>query len=129
MVPAGGSIQLGQLIDERCAELTYDLRSLGVDIRDLFRDGRELTPRYVLILHGQLPDTSASYAAQRGGPEYRPWTATAHLLATLVNLTYAGNRQRGGKPTKKPLIEPPNPKKKPSKVTVAELLDMKTKKL
>src|SRR5690606_36243579 len=67
VVPGGGSVQLGQLIDEHGAALLHDLQGLGVDLRDLWRPGSTLTPRYVLWLTEQLPDTSAFVASCRGG--------------------------------------------------------------
>lgn len=73
------------------------------------------------MLIGHLAETSAYVAANRGGPEFRSWTGSVHLLAALVNLTYAANRQRGGKPTRKPLVSPPT-KQRPKKITVAELI-------
>jgi hypothetical protein len=79
----------------------------------------------MLIAH--LHDGSAYMAANRGGPDHRPWTATVHLLAALVNLTYAANRQRGGKPTRKPLVSPPT-KQRPKQVTVAQLIQRQKKK-
>lgn len=73
----------------------------------------------MLIAH--LPESSAYVASNRGGPEFRAWTSTTHLLAAIVNLTYAANRQRGGKPTRKPLISPPK-KERPRQLTVAEII-------
>jgi hypothetical protein len=87
----------------------------------VFREDGDLTPRYCLMLIAHLPEDSAFVAAHRGGPEFRPWTGTLHMLAALVNLTYAANRQRGGKATRKPLIKPPT-KKRPKTLTVAQIL-------
>lgn len=108
--PAGGSVQLVKLIDEHGPALTYDLRALGVDIRDLWRDESGLTPRYVLWLVGQLPESSAFVASVRGGQKFRAWTTEAHMLAGLVNLTFAANYQRAHKKPKKPPIVPPKPR-------------------
>lgn len=47
----------------------------------------------------------------RGGPEFRAWTSSLHLLAAQTNMLYAANRQRGGKATKSPIIKPPVAKK------------------
>jgi hypothetical protein len=44
-----------------------------------------VTPRYVLMLVGQLPDTSAFAASVRGGPEFRSWTFTNSLLVAIAN--------------------------------------------
>lgn len=61
------------------------------------------------MLVGQLPEESALSASRQGGPRYRPWTLQNHLLAATVNMLYAANRQRGGKPTKTMPIVPPKP--------------------
>lgn len=106
---AGGSLQLVKLIDEHGPALLADLRDRGLDIRDLWRDGSGLTPRYVLWLVGQLPESSAFAASVRGGAKYRSWTLHNHLTAALVNLTVAANYQRAGKRPKKPPIVPPKP--------------------
>lgn len=78
----------------------------------------------MLIAH--LSQDSAYVAANRGGPEFRSWTGTVHMLAALVNLTYAANRQRGGKATRKPLVKPPT-KSRPRQLTVAEIIARHTK--
>ncbi len=74
----------------------------------------------MLIEH--LNDSSALAARHRGGHEHRPWTFEVTLLATIANLLHAANRQRGGKKTQKPLVEPPKQQTKARVVTVAELL-------
>jgi hypothetical protein len=119
--PAGGSHQLGELIDEHGAALAYDLAGLGIDIRDLWRPGSRLSPRYVLLLVGQPDDTSAFSASVRGGPEFRPWSLANVLLAAQVNLLHNANGQRAGKRVK-PLIEPPKKKAKPRVVRIGDLL-------
>ncbi|HEX6969047.1 MAG TPA: hypothetical protein VF174_09595 [Micromonosporaceae bacterium] len=110
--PAGGSVQLGELIEEHGQALLYDLAALGVDLRDLWRPGSTVTPRYVLWLVGQLPPDSALGAAHQGGPEFRSWTPQNYLLAAAVNLLAAANRQRAGKRSSKPLVTPPRRKQK-----------------
>lgn len=77
------------------------------------------------MLAGQMPEQSAFAAAHRGGSEFRPWTSQTYLLAAITNLLYAANRQRGGKPTRKPLVSTPDSKKKARKVTIAQLLAAK----
>jgi hypothetical protein len=109
-------------MDEHGTALVYDLRRLGVDIRDLWRDDSELSPRYVLMLVEHLDDSSALSAAHRGGREFRPWTTQVYLLAAVANLLNAANRQRAGKGTRKPLIEPPKRQVRARRITVAELL-------
>lgn len=80
-----------------------------------------MTPRYVLWLAGQLSPESAFRASHQGGPEFRPWTSTTYLLAGVVNLLHAANRQRAGKKTRDPLVRGPSAKPKARRVSVAEI--------
>lgn len=123
MVPGGGSVQLGKLIDEHGEALLYDLQGIGLDLRDLWRDGSTLTPRLVLWLAGQLPPDSAFAASMQGGTEFRWWTPSNQLLVGTVNQLYAANQQRAGKRTIKPLIDSPKRRQKPRVVRVAELVE------
>jgi hypothetical protein len=94
-----------------------------VDIRALWWPGSGITPRYVLWLVGQLSQSSAFAASTRGGAEFRPWTSETYLLAAVVNLLNAANRQRAGKRGSQPLVKPPQPvqKRQPLVLTVAEI--------
>jgi hypothetical protein len=94
-----------------------------VDIRGLWWPGSGVTPRHVLWLVGQLPQTSAFAASMRGGAVFRPWTSELYVLAAIANLLNAANRQRAGKRSAKPVVEPPKPAKKapPRVLTVAEI--------
>lgn len=122
MVPGGGSVQLGQLIDEHGTALVYDLRTIGVDLRDLWRAGATLTPRYVLWLTEQLPDTSAFVASCRGGRQWRPWSFNNQLMAAAVNQLGAANSQRAGKRPKTLISLPKDTKPRKTRViTVAEI--------
>ncbi len=99
------------------------MRSLGVDLRDLFADESALTPRYVLWLVEWLPDDAAIYASQQGGPKHRGWTVDRHVAVTTLDVLRWANYQRaegkGGKP--KPIQRPKLGKPKRRTVTVAEL--------
>lgn len=64
------------------------------------------------MLVGHLPEDSALSTSMRGGRELRPWSTQTYLLAGVVNLLNAANRQRAGQRTRKPLIEPPTPSKR-----------------
>jgi len=75
----------------------------------------------VLLLVGQLPQSSAFAASVRGGPEFRPWTAELYILAAIANLLQAANRQRAGKRNAQPIVKPPEAKRRPRVLTVAEL--------
>lgn len=95
-----------------------------MDVRDLWRPGSGVTPRYVLTLVGQLPSESAFGASMRGGAEFRPWSTEAYLLAAIANLLNAANRQRAGKRGGQPLVKPPTAKRRtpPRVLTVAEIV-------
>jgi hypothetical protein len=115
---AGGSRQLLQLIDEHGSAILADLqRYYGLDLRDLWREGTTLTPRYVLWLVEHLPHESATVASMKGGPEHRPWTLDVYLMAHMVNLLAGANHQRAGKRMRKPPVLPP--KIKPTASTAA----------
>jgi hypothetical protein len=110
--PAGGSLQLVKLIEDGHGEaILSDLSQYhGRDLRDLWRDNRDLTPRYVLWLVGHLPEDSAFIASMRGGQQHRVWTLQNHLLASVANLLFAANRQRAGLKTHSMPVKPPTPK-------------------
>ncbi len=82
--PGGGSLQLGQLIDDGYgAAIRYDLQRVGLDLADVWRG--TLAPRRVLDLVEQGPDDSAFAAQQRGGLAHRAWTLERHLQAALLD--------------------------------------------
>ena len=113
------------MIEEHGRAILFDLQGQGVDLYDLWRPNRSLTPRKVLFLVGQLPMTSAYAASVRGGAEFRPWDSQLYVLAAIANLLAAANRQRAGKRSAKPVIQPPKPQRpqRPKRViTVAEIL-------
>lgn len=97
------------------------MQALGVDLRDLWRETSGVSPRYVLWIVGQLGPESAFHASQRGGAEFRAWTPTSYLLAGVVNLLNAANRQRAGKKTRTPLVSPPSNAPRARVVSVAEV--------
>lgn len=88
------------------------------DLLDMFRPDPPMTARTLLWLVEHLPDDSATFAAMRGGREFRAWTTDTHLFAAMVNMLYAANRQRGGKATRTPIVKPPVPKKREVKRTL-----------
>lgn len=114
------------MIEEHGEALLFDLLP-KVDLYDLWRPNSGLTPRKVLSLVGQLPQSSAFAASARGGPEFRPWTSELYVLAAIANLLQAANRQRAGKRSAKPVVQPPKPVKpkqqRPARVlTVEEII-------
>lgn len=95
-----------------------------MDLRDLWRPGSRVSPRFVLKLVGQLPDDSAFAASLRGGREFRPWSLQNTLLAANANLLYAANQQRAQKKSIKTLIKPPQPKRKRTAGRVMRVADI-----
>ncbi|QFP95092.1 tail assembly chaperone [Gordonia phage MinecraftSteve] len=85
-VQMGGSRVLAELIDKHGGAILSDLlHEYGVDLRDMFDDDTILSPRYVLNLIVNLPETSAFYASRRGGHQYRGWDIERYMLVALVN--------------------------------------------
>lgn len=104
--PAGGSLALGELIDEHGSALAHDLRAhYGLDLRDVVADlcsGRPTTsPWWLLALIEELPQGSAYVADLQGGRVHRDWTTDRYLLAALFDAvqinTVAVVRAGGGK--------------------------------
>ena len=82
-----------------------------------------MTPRFVLMLAGQLPDSSAFAASLRGGREFRPWNNTNTLLALNANLLAAANHQRSGKKRGfKPPVELPSRARPARVVRIADII-------
>lgn len=86
----GGSLVLGELIDEHGSAVAFDLLSrFGVNlvdvVADLCSDQPTSSPAYWLELIEEMPEGSHTLAARLGGPEYRGWTFDRHLLAVLVD--------------------------------------------
>ena len=121
VVPGGGSVQLVKLIDTHGRALAYDLQRIGVDLRDLWRAGSGISPRWVLWLVEQLPDDSAFHASQAGGLEWRRWQFGNVLLAGAVNQLAAANAQRAGKKPRPVVSLPQRQKPRGRVVTVAEI--------
>ena len=89
-VTAGGSHTLGGLIDDHGDAIAADLSEhYQIDVRDLFRDGSGLSPRWVLLHIVQLPQSSRFYAEKRGGPQFRGWDESRYALAAAVNAVRA----------------------------------------
>lgn len=85
--PAGGSAQLGQLIDDgHGAAIRYDLQRLGLDLADVWRG--TLAPTRVLELIEHAPDDSALRAKLRGGLEHRAWPLERHFQAALLDAVH-----------------------------------------
>lgn len=81
-----GSLSLCELLDKHAGEVTADfLRFYGVDIRDLFRPGGDLSPKRAITLVEHLPIDSALAAALRGGPAFHGWDRHSYLLADIYD--------------------------------------------
>lgn len=106
--PAGGSRELVRLIDKHGDALVYDFQTIiGRPLTDLFVDGSGLTPRMAMAYIRNLPHDSATVAEMRGGPEFRGWNPTTHLIADVFdaikeNTYVAVSANSGKKKPKKP---------------------------
>lgn len=87
----------------------------------MYRPGSGLSPRRVLWLVEHLPEGAAFYASRQGGTQFRGWTPQTYLLAGVVNLLNAANRQRAGKRTREPLVRPPGKQVARKVRTVAQI--------
>ncbi|BBC53828.1 putative tail assembly chaperone [Mycobacterium phage PP] len=113
--PGGGSLELARLIDEHGEHLLADLKlHYGVDLRDLFSEVNPISPRYALALARHMrPSDSATFAAMRGGPEFRGWDEGRYLEVAqtdaLRGLLYAFILAHTGKNSRKPKAPEPWP--------------------
>jgi len=82
-----------------------------VDLRDLFLEGGELSPRYLLSLIVNLPLGSAYVSAQRGGSQYRGWNEDRYALVALINAVRTSNYLfvTANSDPKKSKVQPPEP--------------------
>ena len=82
----GGSIWLGELIDDYGDYIVADLsETYGIDLRDMFRDDANLSPRWLLTHILNLPIGSRFYAEQQGGQQFRGWDESRYALVATVN--------------------------------------------
>ena len=82
----GGSLELAGLIDKYGEFILPDLRRYyGIDLLDLFREERPLSPRYVLAHIRNLDYQSAFVAEVRGGQQYRGWDEDRYMDAAQIN--------------------------------------------
>lgn len=83
---AGGSTGLANLIDDYGEYLLADFQShYGLNLVAAARPGSGYSPRHLLLLAKQLPLTSATVAAIRGGSQYRGWDAAQYLRAETID--------------------------------------------
>ncbi len=88
--PVGGSIWLGQLIDDYGDYIAADLtETYGIDLRDMFRDDKDLSPRWLLNHIINLPFGSRFYAEQQGGQQFRGWDESRYAAVATVNAVRA----------------------------------------
>lgn len=82
----GGSVWLGELIDKYGDYIASDLlETYGIDIRDIFRDDKDLSPRWLLSHILNLPISSRFYAEQQGGQQFRGWDESRYAAVATVN--------------------------------------------
>lgn len=77
---SGGSLQLGELIDEHGQWIAADLKdTYGVDIRDVMVPDSGVTPRWLLVLIAGLDEETRYAASCRGGQHLRRWTLDRYM--------------------------------------------------
>lgn len=77
---SGGSLQLGELIDDHGQWIAADLMEYyTVDIRDVLVPDSGVTPRWLLTLIAGLGEESRYAASCRGGQHLRGWTQDRYL--------------------------------------------------
>lgn len=69
-----------------------DLREV---VADLCSEDPSMSPRWVLTLLGQLPDTAALPAAIAGGREWRGWGHDRQLLAGIFDAINTNTKATG----------------------------------
>jgi len=82
------------------------LRFFGVDIHDLFREEKHLTPKQVLLLIRSLPPESATSASIRKLPEAAGWGMDTYLLASLIDAVRENSHINAQAHSKKKLKRP-----------------------
>jgi hypothetical protein len=82
----GGSVWLGELIDQYGEYLVADLtETYNIDLRDIFRDDKDLSPRWLMAHILNLPLGSRFYAEQQGGQQFRGWDESRYAQVATVN--------------------------------------------
>ena len=98
---AGGSLALGELIDQHGPALAWDLGRAGFDlweiVSDLCSDRPRRSPTYWLALLDWVPDEGAAVASMRGGRHWLGWTREAQVAADTWDLHAAVAIAQGGK--------------------------------
>lgn len=121
---AGGSLALGELIDEHQAALAWDFHGQGIDwwawMSDLLSDEPARCPRYLLELVQWLPDDGAFAASLRGSRDHYGKGSVWHLLADQWDLSAAA--AMAGSKKKPPQYPRPGVKKKPAGVPLMALM-------
>lgn len=117
---AGGSLALGELIDQHGPALAWDLGRAGFDlweiVSDLCSDQPHRTPGYWLALIDWIPDDGTAVASMRGGRHWLGWTREAQVAADTWDLHAAVAVAQGGK---KAMRKPPPTYPRPKQVARA----------
>lgn len=110
---AGGSRALVSLIEKAGGAIYADLlREYGVDLRHLFDDSGELSPKRALILIENLPPSSRTVTLIGDNPEAYGWDLSAHMLASVID-TIRENTYTNVQVRTKKRIDPPEPFTRP----------------
>lgn len=125
----GGSLALGELLDEYGAELFADfLTAYRLDLTEILFGSvgtSRMAPRLILSLIENLPEGSLFKAQMQGGKEYREWTLTNWFMAQLINAVNTNSMIAANMPASKrkqfPMITGPD-SLKPKKVTLQNIM-------
>lgn len=129
--PGGGSLYLGELIEEYWEELDRDFHFFhGIDLMEELWVKKETTlgPRRLLNFIQRFPEGSEFWAAQAGGREHRDWSTSVYMQASIINavnsLTLAMTNAPKSVRTKFPMITGPEKPKQKKKTTASDILAM-----
>jgi hypothetical protein len=85
--PRGGSLALVELVNRHGSALVHDFQhEYGLSLPDVLFTW---SPRVLLALVEELPDTSALAASLAGDKAFRGWGRDRHMVADLWDLTIA----------------------------------------
>lgn len=132
-LPVGGSLHLGELIDQHGSALAHDFQAVyGLSLRDLVADlcsdQPSITPWWVLGLVEELGENSAFMGSVAGGREFRGWTTDRHIQAGIYDAiqinTVTTARVAGAKGVKspKPLPRPGQKASRPAGTPITAMI-------
>lgn len=126
---AGGSLYLGELIEEFWEELDRDFHLFHqIDLmEELFnRSETTLGPARLLNYIQRFPEASEFWAKQAGGREHRDWTSSVYMEASIVNAVNSLTLTMADAPKSVrknfPMITGPEKPREKRKTTLADIM-------